>query len=394
MLAFATTPYIVTPWLGGPISDRFIQVHGWRWGFGIWAIITPVVVAPFVVLFLWNERKARRLGLLPDKKSRLTVQSVKKFVIKFDLLGVLLLAGGMALILVPLSIWQFQTLKWRAPLIIAMLVVGVVLVVIFCLYEQFFAPVNFIPLYLLADRTVLCAGLMLFFVFFNSAVWGSYFTSMLMVSWNQTVTNATYISNIYRVGSCFTALPFGYAISRTRRFKWVTVYFSLPLMILGVGLMIYFRHPTDSIGFIVMTQIFISFAGGPLVVSAEIAMMAPLEHKHYAAILAILDLFGSVGTAVGYAVSAAIWTGTFPQALKKHLPAGARLEFIYGSLYSQLGYPVGSAIRNGIGLAYADTQLYMLITSVCALGVAWGSAVLWRDIKLPKVDPHLKGVVA
>ncbi|KAK1750376.1 siderophore iron transporter mirB [Echria macrotheca] len=394
MLAFATSPYIVTTWLGGPISEAFIQGAGWRWGFGIWAIITPVVVMPLILLFLWNQRKAKRMGVIHTEKGRLTVKSVKKFVIQFDLLGVLLLAGGMALVLVPLSIWRFQAEQWRSPLIISMLVVGGVLVVVFALYEHFLAPVNFIPMHLVADRTVLCAGIMLTFVFFNSAVWGSYFSSMLMVVWNQTITKATYISNIYRVGSCFSALVMGYAIRRTRRYKWVAVYFSLPLMILGVGLMIHFRQPDSNIGYIIMTQVFVAFAGGPIVVAAEIAMMAPLQHRHLAAILAILDLFGSVGYAIGSAVSAAIWTGTFPEALRKHLPPGARIDFIYSSLYSQLGYPVGSPTRIGISLAYAEAQRYMLITSVIALAAALAAAWMWRDTKLADDDRQVQGVVA
>ncbi|OAA68549.1 Major facilitator superfamily domain, general substrate transporter [Niveomyces insectorum RCEF 264] len=392
MLAFATSPYIVTPWIGGPMADSIYAGPGWRWGFGIFAIITPVVVLPLCVLFLWNQWKARKLGVLPPRRTKITFRSVVNYAIEVDLLGILILAGGMALFLLPFSLYSYQAEKWRAPMIICMMIFGGLLIIVFVVYEKFFAPVTFIPVSLLADRTVFFAGLMLVFVFFNSTVWGSYFTSMLLVVWNQSVTQTTYISNIYRVGSCFSALIIGYFIRLTGHFKWVALYFALPLMILGVGLMVHFRQPESSVGYIIMTQIFVAFAGGPIVIAAEMAMMVPSKHQHIAAIMAILDLFGSVGSALGSTVSAAIWTGVFHDSLKKYLPPDAPIENIYGSLYTQLAYKKGTPIRMAISQAYGDAQKYMLITSVCLLGAALVCAAFWRDINIKNLK-QVRGLV-
>ncbi|KAI1859541.1 uncharacterized protein JN550_012059 [Neoarthrinium moseri] len=393
MLSFATSPYIVTTWIGGPMADAFMAGPGWRWGFGVFAIIVPAVVIPFIVLFMWNQRKAKKMGLVPETaKKSLKIKDIKRLAIEFDLLGVLILAAGMALFLLPMNIYSYQSLGWKSPMIISMTVVGGLLIIAFALYERFWAPVSFIPMHLLLDRTVFFAGLMLVFVFFNSAVWGAYFNSMLMVVWNQSLTKATYISNIYRVGSCFSALVLGFFMRWTGRFKWVAVYFALPLMLLGVGLMIQFRQPYSDIGLIVMTQIFVAFSGGPIVTSAELAMMAPSDHQHIAAILAVLDLFGSIGTALGSTVSAAIWTGVFPAALEKYLPEGSPVDLIYSSIYVQLGYRVGTPIRVGISYAYAEAQRYMLITAVSLLGAAYICAWMWRDIKLKDIH-QVKGNV-
>lgn len=382
MLAFATSPYIVTTWIGGPMGDALVRGAGWRWGFGIFSIITPVVVLPLIILFWVQLARAKKQGLVSKRRPEISPRAAYRFCIDMDLVGIILLAAAMALILVPCSIGFRQKLGWKDPKIIAMTVVGCVLLCVFAAYEKFLAPVNFVPFSALSDRTIFFAGLMLFFLFFNSAVWGSYFTSMLMVVWNQTVTKATYISNIYRVGSCFSALVLGYLMRVTGRFKWVALYFGMPLMLLGVGLMIHFRRPDAEIGYVVMTQIFVAFAGGPLVVAAEMAFMAPVTHQNIASILAILDLFSSIGYAVGATVSSAIWTGTFPDALRKHLPPGANIEYIYSSIYTQLGYPVGTDIRKGISWAYADAQRYMVITSTCALAVGWICVWFWRDIKV------------
>lgn len=393
MLAFATSPYIVTTWIGGPISDSVLAGPGWRWGFGIWAIVTPVVVVPLILLFLMNERRAKRAGLLDRPKKGFSLKAIADYLIEVDLPGILILAGGMALFLLPMSLYSYQEKGWGSPMIISMLVVGFAMLVAFPFYEKYVAPVKFIPVHLLGDRTVLLAGIMVFFVFFNSAIWGNYFTSMLMVVWDQGVTKATYISNIYRVGSCFSALVIGVFIRWSGRFKWVATWFALPLMILGVGLLIHFRLPEQSIGLVVMTQIFIAFAGGPIVIAAELAMMAPVGREYVAVIIAILDLFGSMGTAVGSTVAAAIWTSDFKERLGNYIDDEATVEKVYQSLYTQLAYKMGDPVREGINLAYGDTQRLMCIASVACLACAWIAAWLWRDIRLGDI-PQVKGTVA
>ncbi|KAH8885543.1 MFS general substrate transporter [Thozetella sp. PMI_491] len=394
MLAFATSPYIVTTWIGGPMADSILAGPGWRWGFGIFAIVTPAVVAPLCLLFLWNHRKAKKLGLLPERSHRITLAAVKEYAIEVDLFGLLLLIAGMALFLLPFSIYSYQPDQWRSSLIICMIVFGGLLIIAFGVYERFWAPVTFIPMKLLADRTVFFGGMMLFFIFFSAGVWGNYFSSQLLVEFNQGVTETTYILNIYRVGSCFSAIFIGFFIRWSGRFKWVALWFGLPLMALGEGLLIYFRQPDSNLGYIIMTQIFIAFAGGPLVIAGEMAMMAPSDHQHIAAVMAILDLFGSVGTAIGSTVSAAIWTSVFKSALRTHLPTTSQqlLDRIYASLYIQLAYPEGNPTRIGVGLAYADAQKYMLITSTALLAGGIVCAALWRDINIKDLK-QVRGLV-
>ncbi|CAG8219761.1 unnamed protein product [Penicillium nalgiovense] len=392
MLSYATSPYIITTWIGGPISQSVLGGPGWRWGFGIFTIIVPVVVAPLCLLFFWNQHKAKKMGLLAPSRGPLTLSTIKQYCIEVDLIGIILLAGGMALFLLPFSLWSYQKDQWRSAMIICMIILGGLLLIAFALYERFWAPVTFIPFNLLMDRTVFFGGLMFIFEFFNSAVWGSYFGSMLQVVWGLDVTEASYVQAIYRVGSCLFCLLVGFLIRWTGRFKWLAVYFSFPLMILGVGLMIKFRQPDAGIGYICMTQIFVAFAGGTTVICGELAMMAPSDHQHIAVILAMLNLFGSIGSAIGSTVSAAIWTSEFPKALAKYVPAEVSVAKVYSDITAQLSYEWGSPARNAIAHAYGDAQRYMLITSVCMLVVAWGCAGMWRDIKIKDVK-QVKGRV-
>ncbi|KAI1947134.1 hypothetical protein LOZ57_003372 [Ophidiomyces ophidiicola] len=394
MLAYATSPYVITTWVGGPVAKSILATIGWRWGFGIFTIVVPAVVLPLCFLFLWGHRKAERLGIVQRSEGlrNLNLQKVKKYAIDVDLIGILVLAAGMALFLLPFSLWTFQGQKWKAPLIICMIIFGGLLLIFFVIYEKYMAPVTFIPFKLLTDRTVLFGALFFLFVFFNGAVWSLYFFSMLQVVWELDVTNATYISNIYRVGSCLWALVVGVLIRWTGRFKWLAVYFSVPLLMLGVGLMIHFRQPGTNIGYIVMTQIFVAFASGTNVITGEMAMMAPSDHQHIAVILAILNLFASVGQALGATVATVIWTSRFRSALEEYLPANADIAKIYASLVTQLSHKPGTPIRIGISHAYAEAQRYMLVTGLCVLCGALVCAALWRDIKLND-KKQVKGTV-
>lgn len=393
MLSFATSPYVITTWVGGPVAQSVLAGPGWRWAFGIFTIVIPFVVIPLAMLVLYNDRKAKKLGLLESTKIQWNAQAIKEFCVEIDLIGILILVAGMALFLLPMSLWSYQAKKWESPMIIGMMVAGFVLLISFPIWEKFFAPVTFIPYKLLLDRTVFFAGIMFVFVYFNKAIWGSYFGSMLQVVWGLNVTKASYVSSIYRVVSCFWCLAaVGPAIRVTGRFKWVAVFFALPIDILTIGLMIHFRQPGTHIGFIVMTQIFTAVAGGSIVIAGELAMMAPSDHQHMAVIIAVLNLFCSIGSAAGSTVSAAIWTGTFYNNLVKHVPAGVNIKSIYASLPTQLSYKWGSPERMGIAQAYADSQRLMLITSICMVSVALIAASFWRNINIQNIK-QVKGRV-
>ncbi|PVH69258.1 siderophore iron transporter [Cadophora sp. DSE1049] len=393
MLSFATSPYVITTWVGSPAAQSILAGPGWRWAFGIFTIVIPVVVSPLAFLVLYNDHKAKKAGILEDKKIDWSWKSVKQFFIDIDAIGILILVAGMALFLLPCSIWSYQAKKWESPMIIGMMVTGFVLLIAFPFWEKFFAPVTFIPYELLLDRTVFTAGIMFIFVYFNSSVWGSFFGSMLQVVWGLSVTTASYVQSIPRVMSCFWCLvAVGPAIRITGRFKWVVVYFALPIDILAVGLMMHFRQPGTGVGFIVLTQILTAVASGSIVIGGELAMMAPSSHQHMAVIIAVLNLFCSIGGAVGSTVASAIWTSTFRNNLVEHMPKGSNIAEVYASLPSQLAHKIGSPERMGIQQAYADSQRLMLVTSISVLSLALIAAAFWRDINVKNIK-QVKGRV-
>ncbi|KAL4763470.1 major facilitator superfamily domain-containing protein [Aspergillus foveolatus] len=394
-IAFVASPYIATVWAYGPAAQSALGTVGFRWGFGVWAIVIPVVSAPLFFLFYYNQRKAEKMGLLPKIESnRTTLQSIVHYVREFDLIGISIFALGMALFLLAFNLYTKQADEWRSPLIICFLIFGGLLIVGFILYERYFAPVTFIPWELLKNRTVIFTYTMAASLYIAWYIWDNYFYSMLLVVYNQDVTKASYISNIYTVGSSFWAIVMGVVIRYNGRLKWQALYFGVPVTILGVALMIHFRHAGVNIGYIVMCHIFIAFGGGTLVICEQMTVMAVSRQQDIPAILAAESMFIYIGSAVGSSIAAAMWTGIFPAKLKENLPADAlpNLATIYGDITAQYGYAVGSPERDAINLSYSQTQRLMLITATCLYSVTLVSVLLWKDVNVKNIH-QVKGRV-
>lgn len=386
VIAFVSSPWIATVWATGPAAQSALKTIGWRWVFGIFSILVPVVCFPLWALFYYNHWKAEKEGLIVRERSgRTWMQSFKHYMIEFDVVGLLLLAGGLALFLLAFNLYSYQPKQWREPFIIAFIVVGGVLMFIFALYERYLAPITFIPWDLLKNRTIIFTYIMVASLYTPYYIWDDYFYALLIVVFNTGVTVATYIGNIYSVGSCFWSIVFGLVLRYNGRVKWHAVFFGVPITILGVGLMIHFRYSDSGIGYIAMCMIFVAFGGGTLVICEQINVMAAAPQKYVASVLSLESMITSIGAAVGSTISSAMWTGIFPKKLVEYLPADAPFEEIYGSLVVQASYPPGSPIRTAINHAYGETQRYMLITATCMYIITWGSVLFWQDFNVKKM---------
>jgi hypothetical protein len=395
MFAFISSPYIATVWIIGPLATTFLNGPGFRWAFGAFAIITPLVSMPLYGLIQWNYRKAVKAGIMPEhESSRTFVQSVKHYAVEYDLFGLLLICAGLALFLLPFSLYSYQAQGWKSPMIICMIVFGILFLVGFGLWEAYGATVTFIPWALLKDRTVLGANILACVLFIEFYIWDSYFSSFLQVAMGLSITQTSYIVNIYSIGACFWSLVCGAIIYYHGKFKSQALYFGVPLTILGVGLMIHFRQPDVPIGYIIMCQIFIAFGGGTLVICEQLAAMAATSHQYVAVVLAVEGMFSSIGGAIGSTVAAAIWTGTFLPNLYKFLPAEeqANATTIYGDIVTQISYAKGTAARSAIDRAYGESQKLMCISATAVLALAVAAVMMWRNLDV-RNNKQVKGLV-
>ncbi|KAJ5663901.1 Siderochrome iron transporter 2 [Penicillium longicatenatum] len=386
--AFASTPFICTAFTG-PLAATSIRVNfGWRWGYGIFCIVQPFVLCPLAVVLKYYERKAVRMGVWERRSTgRTKIQSIIHYIHEFDVIGALLLMIAWVLFLLPFSLAQYGLAQYKSASFIAMVVIGFCMLFVFAAWEKWGARTHFIRYELLRKPTVMGACACSAIIYFSFYLWDQYFFNFVSITYNLDSTLTGYVSQIYNVGSCFWSPILGLYIWWTRRFKYVCLFFGVPLMILGSGLMIYFRGEDHGIGFLIMSQIFIAFAGGTLVIGEDMAVMASGGREGTPIMLALIGLSSSIGGAIGYAVCGAIYNNVFVGALRSHLPDDlkANATQIYtAGIQVQQTYPVGSPIRDAVVYAWSYSQKMNCIASTCVLVLLIPAVAVWKNYDVGK----------
>ncbi|CZS99586.1 hypothetical protein WAI453_002435 [Rhynchosporium graminicola] len=392
MLAFTIngTPTIATTFAGPAIAELFYEQSTWRWAFGAFCIILICVSLPAAVVMLAQQRKAAKFGVLPERThKRNKFESIKFYVIEFDVLGLLLCTAAFSLILLPFSLANGQSKGWASGTIISMLVIGVVSLIAFVLWERFFAPVQFFPFKYLMNRTIIGSSLLYGFMFASIFCWDTYYYSYLQVVHDQTIRDSGYILNTFSLTSSFISPFVGLLISRTGDYKY-TSYGGIPFAVLGTVLLVHLRTPSTHVGLLVMCQVFNGIGSGIWATCAQLAVMASVSHQEVAVAIALWGMFGSIGSATGQAIAGALWTNILPTKLFEALPEESKnlTATIYSSFVIQQDYPMGTEIRKAIIVAYADVQRKMVIAGSAFMPVCILAIVLWKRMDVRKMEEH------
>lgn len=397
MLAYGNSPYIITAWVGGPISQAFLEGPGFRWGFATFAIITPVLTLPLFILLISVLRRARAKGLVPAREhsGRNFGQTLKHYSREFDVPGLTLITVGLALFLLSFNLAPLAKDGWRSPTILTMILLGPLLIVAFVFWEKSLPDDRtFIPFRFLKDSTVLGACLLTANLFMSFYIWNSYFLSFLQVVHDLSITQSSYIYYIFNIGGCLTSLVVGFVIRRRGTFKNLTLYIGIPGHILGMTLMMLFRRLGTPLYKVILGQVVISITSGIFMITDQLAAQSAVGHQHIAVIFAIHGVFLSVGSAIGSTVATSIWQVVFKNGLTRYLPDSALpdLNEIYSDLERQKSYPMGSIERNAINLAYADAQTRMMIPAMLVILPCIGYVAMWRNVNVKNVR-QVKGTV-
>ena len=180
---------IIALFVGSVIANQVLKSSSWRWGYGIWAIVVPVCALPLIIVLLLFQRKAtksaptsRGLGETAERQS--SVWMIGQFLwTELDLPGAVLLASGFSLLLVPLVLTgSSKTDRWDTPSFIAMLVLGIALLGLFCFWDGKYARKPIVPYRLMTNHTVVAACLIGAFDFLSYSVFTDFFPSYLQVA--------------------------------------------------------------------------------------------------------------------------------------------------------------------------------------------------------------------
>ncbi|KAF3915490.1 hypothetical protein ABW21_db0202079 [Orbilia brochopaga] len=92
LLAFVQSPYLITAFVGPMLAQAWLDHSTWRWGFGVFCIIFPLLCLPFVAFLFIKQNAAFKAGLIQKAKSdRTFMQNLKYYAIEFDAIGMMIL---------------------------------------------------------------------------------------------------------------------------------------------------------------------------------------------------------------------------------------------------------------------------------------------------------------
>ncbi|KAF5251271.1 hypothetical protein FANTH_3563 [Fusarium anthophilum] len=361
-------PALVNIWISGDITSAILSVTSWKWGVGMFAIINPICALPLILLMFILGRQPNRSNLeqeIPESSS--WTASLRAFFWELDVVGVLLLTAALAMTLIPLTLAGGQSAKWRDAGILAPLIIGLILFPIFVIWERKVSH-PMLPIHLLKHRTVWsCLGISTIFPFAFLVI-GNYLFSLLVVSYNFTIKDATRVALLYQFCAIVVGSILGPVVIKIRRLKEV-ILTGIALLFVGFGLIYHFRGGSGSKSGVIGGEVMMGIAGGLFSWPTLILIQTVAQHEYIGVLISLVFTANAIGQALGSCVSGAMWTQTLYKELEKNLaPFGNETlaSAVYASPLTVVPqYPLGSPEREAIGMSYRFIQRNLSIVSLC-----------------------------
>ncbi|PPH04998.1 MFS transporter [Rathayibacter sp. AY1F6] len=289
------------PLLGGVVTDAF----GWRWNF---FIAMPVAIVAIVLL-----QMTLRLPAHPKRKVRI------------DYLGAVLIAGGVSLLLIWVSLAgkNFDWASWET----AVMVGGAVVLLIAAVITELTVAEPIIPMGMFKNRTfslAVVASISVGVSMFGVAV---FLAQYMQLARGATPTQSGLLTIPMMAGLLIASTIFGGIISRTGKWKAIMISGGV-LAVIGTSLLSTLRYDTD----LVLVGIYMAVLGaglGMLMQNLVLVVQNSIEVKNLGVATSAVTFFRSLVGTVGVSV-----------------------------LGSMLGTVIADRIKTGIaGLAPADQAL-------------------------------------
>jgi len=165
------------------IVEAILNKGNWRWGrYGMFAIIMPFSITPALLCLLYLDNLAEKLAD-SSTTTNLTTSNLKisknhsfkklsrkelsvfiwQQILEVDLFGLILMGFGWSLLLLPFSLYSNADNQWGNPSLISMLIIGTICLILYTIYEFWFAPFPSMPKRVLLNRTFMTAVTIDFF---------------------------------------------------------------------------------------------------------------------------------------------------------------------------------------------------------------------------------------
>ncbi|KAL7417721.1 putative siderochrome-iron transporter [Mrakia frigida] len=377
-------PFLINTWISGDVSQAVLDGTTWQWGIGMWGFLYPACALPLILALWLAQRRARQQGKLASLISPYSQRNFFKTLFwELDVVGLILIIAILALILVPFTLAGGVVTKWRSGSIISMLVVGVLCIPAFIVWEKRFAKRPVVPLHLLKDRTVLGCFSIACLLNCSWYLQGDYLYTVLIVAFDESIKSATRISSLYSFSSVIVGVSLGLVIRYVRRIK-PFILVGICIYMIAFGLLIRYRgaNVADHAGMI-GGQVVLGVAGGMFPYPAQALIQATTKHQNVAVITSLYLASYSVGSALGNTISGAIWTQVLPGKLLAQLGNATLVAEVYGDPFTFAAtYSMATPERQSVVQAYQQTQRLLCITGICLVIPLFAAAMVTKNIKL------------
>ncbi|KAJ3541158.1 hypothetical protein NM208_g4734 [Fusarium decemcellulare] len=386
---------IPTLYAGTYLGEHMLLSSSWRWGYGMWAIVLPVTAIPTISIMLWMGRRAKNIGLITEKLSLLhgapsgAVGKARHIFTQLDIIGALLLIGGLAMTLLPMTIaGRNNTDRWEKPSSIVLLIVGVLTFIGFLVWDGKFASNPIIPYRTIRERNVIVACASVIIIAMSDSIYRPFLSSFLQVAGHYSPGAATRVDNAqrvaYNIGALFSGICLKY-VKHTKPF----IMLGVVLIILASGLPIYLTnisgtHIANEPAFITSKSL-LGVGRGLAQVALQVSLQAVLTNEQIAVATAVYLSSLGFGSNLGVTISGAIWNSLLPRKLNANFGAEEGQK-IFGSIVVAQNYTVGSTERSAIDKCYRQTQQTLAIGSVSVSAVLLGLVYLAQNVKLGEED--------
>ncbi|CCH59919.1 hypothetical protein TBLA_0C01040 [Henningerozyma blattae CBS 6284] len=384
-----TWPYIINTWISGNITSAANPLKHWSWDIGMWAFIFPLSSIPIILCLIhmrWMASKTKEWKLLKQEKSYIQqhtfVSAITDLFWRLDVIGVLLMGASLGCILVPLTLAGGTSSKWNHGNIIAPFALGFVLIPIFTFWEWKFSKSPLIPSKLVKDRAVWSSMAISFLIDFIFYMAVDYLYTVLIVGVNESVKSATRISSLSSFVSTVGSPIFALLITRFTRLKPFIVA-GCALWMLSMGLLYHYRGGASSHNGIIASLCVWGVGTTLFTYPINVSVQAAVSHADMATVTALNYTMYRIGSAVGAAVSGAIWTQTLYKQLHKRMGDATLATAAYSSPYSFIvNYTWGTTVRDQMVEAYRYVQrLETIVALVFTVPLLLFSLTL-RDARL------------
>lgn len=315
-IGISFTPFLVTPWVAAFIVDSVVAPTGigWRWGIGMFAVLMPFCASFIITTLIYYQSRAKKEGLAPKVKIGLT-----EFCSQVDLGGIILFSGGLALVLVPLTLAATTPSQWRTPYLIALIVLGGTLLMALPFYEKFVARYPVVPPRYFLNRTICVCLLLIATDSLGFACTHTYLYTWVTVAKGFRARDATFFQYTNGVLQCLVGILAGLLMGKLRRYKWIAVAGSV-IRLVGYGVMIRLRGAENSVAELFVVQVIQGIGSGMLQTCLLVPAQISVTHAEMPQITALIICFSFVGGSIGSCIAGGIYTNTIFSAIWKYLP--------------------------------------------------------------------------